>query len=99
MFWYLLRYAQEAAVVGPIPKHDWCSHASDAAGEMAVQIYDVKAAMAQRRAVVAGDYDPLRIGTPGYAQELARADAQSDPFDERPWMRQETSGDYDPFKY
>ena len=59
--------------------------------------------MAQRRAVVAGDYDPLRIGTPGYAEELARgqafAEAVEHPFDSRPWMRQETSGDYDPFKY
>jgi hypothetical protein len=65
---------------------------------MAVQLFDVKAAMKQRRQVVAGDYDPLRIGTPDYAAELALAERQADPFDDRPWMRQETSGDYDPFK-
>ena len=57
--------------------------------------------MNQRRAVVAGDYDPLRIGTPGHAAVLARGQAFSyaieDPFDSRPWMQQETSGDYDPY--
>ena len=56
--------------------------------------------MAQRRAVVAADYDdPLRIGTPGYAEELARdqafTEAVEHPFNNRPWMRQELSGEYD----
>ena len=53
---------------------------------------------------MAGDYDVLRIGTPGYAEQLARdrpwdAPGLSDDTDDRPWLRQETAGmDWDPLR-
>ena len=61
------------------------------------QTHDVKAALNSRRQVVAGDYDVLRIGTPGYAEQLARGrpwdpSGMSDDIDDRPWLRQETAG-------
>ena len=63
---------------------------------MALQLYDAKAAMSQRRQGGAVDYDPMRIGTPGYAERLARGRPWDEPgdvySDDRPWMRQETSG-------
>ena len=66
--------------------------------------YDVKAALNSRRQVVAGDYDVLRIGTPGYAEQLARGRPWDPPgiglADDRPWMQQETAGmDWDPLKF
>jgi hypothetical protein len=39
--------------------------------------------------------DVMRIGEPGYIESFHR----DDDYNDRPWMRQETSGDYDPFKY
>ena len=52
--------------------------------------------MSQRRQGGAVDYDPMRIGTPGYAERLARGRPWDEPgdvySDDRPWMRQETSG-------
>ena len=103
---YHAEWDDKAKTPRKTPKHDWSSHAADSAGEMAVQLYDAKAAMQQRRGnLVSGDYDPLRIGTPGYAEQLARGrpwdpPGMSDAIDDRPWLRQETSGmdDYDPFK-
>ena len=75
------------------PKHDWSSHAADSAGEMAVQLYDSKAALSGRGRVGVSNYDPLRIGEPGYIERLN----MRDDYDDRPWMRQETSGmDWDP---
>ena len=65
---------------------------------MAIQ-YDAKAVIAQRRQMVSSDYDPMRIGTPGYSEQLARGrpwDPPGDYSDDQPWLRQETSGDYDP---
>ena len=101
---YHSEWDEKAKTPRKTPKHDWSSHAADSAGEMAVQLFDVKAALNSRRQAVAGDYDVLRIGTPGYAEQLARgrpwdAPGTSDDADDRPWLRQETSGmDWDPLR-
>lgn len=50
------------------PKHDWSSHASDAAGEMAVQLYERSG---QRRQLVAhSSYDPFEASRPDFSDRM-----------------------------
>jgi hypothetical protein len=90
---YHAEWDDKAKTPKKTPKHDWSSHAADAAGEMAIQLYDSKTSLAARQRFSAADYDVLRVGEPGYINSLNREDDYGD----RPWMRQETSGmDWDP---
>jgi predicted phage terminase large subunit-like protein len=53
----------------------------------------------RRWPAVSGDYDPVRIGDPGYMRQLNRkAWAEADEW-EKPWLKHQTSGvdNYDPF--
>lgn len=71
------------------PLHDWSSHGADAFRELAVQLFDVRAAKASRnRALPIGEYDPFSVGTPGFIREV----------EEEERRRQETAGtDYSPW--
>lgn len=56
-----------------VPLHDWSSHGADAFRELAVQLYDVKDRLRQRRHVVAEqDYNPLDWSGERYERERLR---------------------------
>lgn len=73
------------------PLHDWSSHGADAFRELAVNLYDVRAAKAlQKRSLATADYNPFTpVGSIEQAREL-------EEFEQR--VRQDVAGmDYDPW--
>lgn len=77
------------------PLHDWSSHGADAFRELAVQLFDVKGALEQRKQAIAqGDWDPLHFDAAAY-QRFSNTGAG----DELRMNRQTSAGvdDYNPW--
>ena len=74
---YKVDYDERNKTPRKTPKHDWASHPADAFRELAVNLYDVRAAMAARRQVVAhSDYDPFARSQDEVIQEIERQEAR-----------------------
>lgn len=89
---YQVAYDQKNRTPLDRPLHNWASHGADAAGEMAVQLFDAKEFSRHMVAkTTVHPYDPFSVGTPQYRTDL-------DQMEER-ITRQHTAGitDYNPF--
>lgn len=65
-----------------VPLHDWSSHGADAFRELAVQLFDVKERLNERRFLASGAYDPFAIDQTDYRREFEREEMR----------KQETAG-------
>jgi phage terminase large subunit len=84
---YHAEWDEKARTPRKTPRHDWSSHTADAAGEMAVQLWDATTAAGPRQRIAEMHYDVFDLGRPqdGWNDEEPRH------------RRQLVVDDYDPF--